>query len=132
MKRGAGKSSRRRLLRLATGLGVLFLVTGWVASRTWYPEHIRRVTGRSDVSRVSCLHCHRAVEPPIAGVSTDGYISPAGMAVSPDGTKLYVAAPGVGRLLEVDLATQRIARAVESAHDRPEPVRDDHRDGTSR
>jgi YVTN family beta-propeller protein len=96
----------------------LLLVGGWIYANTVHPMHLRHVTGRSDVGGINCLHCHLPVSAPATWteIARDvRYISPAGLAVSPDGGRLYVTSAGTDRLLEVDLATNAITRSVEIA-----------------
>lgn len=108
----------RRAARVARALAAALLVAvpaGWLGLRAWYPVHLAQVTGRSDAPAVSCWYCHATVQdPPRGGVPGDpGYLSPTGLAVSPDGESLFVAASGADRLLKVDLRSGAVARSVE-------------------
>jgi len=75
-------------LRVSLYVGGLLLVSGWIGAKTIFPAHLRYVTGRSDVGGITCLHCHLPVSAP------------------PTCSE---------RLLEIDLATNEIARSVELA-----------------
>ena len=101
-------------LLLASALPIVLVAAGWIGVTTWFPHHLRRVTGRDMAAPGTCFYCHfQAHEPPRGGQhSGPRYISPAGMAVSADGGTLYVAAEGADELLEVDLAGRKVTRVV--------------------
>jgi YVTN family beta-propeller protein len=106
----------RRVLLAGVLPGLVVLAAGaWLASTTWYPAHVERATGRTDLGWVSCLNCHgRTSAPPVQPVAdTERYASPTGVAVSRDGSRLFVVASGTGRLLEIDLASGSVERSVE-------------------
>ena len=123
MKAKKSRFLPRRLLWALAVFAAITLLAGWVGARSWYPVHLLEVTGRPDVAKVSCFYCHRRVsEPPVRGEwGGPGYISPAGLAVSPDGGTLFVAAAGTGRLLEVDLGRGEVTRSVD-VHGHPHDV----------
>ncbi|MBI4676587.1 MAG: hypothetical protein HY748_03290 [Elusimicrobia bacterium] len=93
------------------------VVLAWRAAPSWHQRHLDDATGRPGTKRVSCLHCHRRVPVPPAfdGKPRPGprYLDPEGLAVSPDGRLLFVAAEGADRLLEVDLAKAGVSRSVD-------------------
>jgi len=97
-------------------LAPLFVIAagGWVGLKTLYPAHLLRVTGRSNIEGVACFHCHRTVVPPPTRTAPSGplYLSPAGLALSPDGGMLYVAGESADRLLEVNVARGEVVRHV--------------------
>lgn len=110
------RSGVRRVLLAGILPGLLVLAGGgWLASTTWYPAHVERATGRTDLGWISCLNCHgRASAPPVQPVAdTERYASPSGVAVSRDGSRLFVVASGTGRLLEIDLESGTVTRSVE-------------------
>lgn len=102
---------------LSFGAAAVFLMSGlgWAGLHAWYPGHLVDVTGRTDVASLSCLYCHGSTEAPARGRAAIGarYVSPAGMAVSPDGNTLWVAAEGADRLIEVDIVRGEPARSIE-------------------
>jgi YVTN family beta-propeller protein len=105
----------RRDLQAALLL-VLATVGGWIgAKEVFLPLHFESKTGRSELPDIMCPHCHVRPGPPPSRGAADGprYLSPAGLAVSADGTRLFVTAEDADRLLEVDLASGRIARSIE-------------------
>ena len=120
-RRGLGHSRSRLLIMGALPVGLL--AAGFAGVRAWYPSHVERVTGRSGMPEVSCSYCHMGkAPPPVRGAAAGpGYPSPEGMAISPDGSRLYVAASGLDQLLEVDLVAGRVLRAV-SVPGRPHGV----------
>jgi len=104
-----GQANRRRWV-----LGAL-VSGGWLGLSTLYPAHLEQVTGRSDLESLSCLYCHRTVvAPPTRETPSDPlYMSPAGLALSADGSTLYVAAESADRVLEVNVALGEVVRHVE-------------------
>ncbi len=107
--------TRRKSLLIFAPLSALaaLVLAGVGLSR--YDSHLLLVTGRADIPRVLCTHCHWKDAPPQIGQARDGqrYVNPVALAVSADGTRLYVAASTQNLLLEVDLATKVVARSVE-------------------
>ncbi len=92
----------------------LIMIMGWSAMDTWYEYHVPRVTGRDGLPRVSCLHCHRTVNDPYDRTAhvTDGFPTPEGIAVSADGTTLYVTVSGTDTLAVVDAARAEVRRSI--------------------
>ncbi len=102
------------LWRFLVLLALAAAAAGFFGLEVLFPRHLRAVTGRSDIGLMRCTYCHRKVlEPPRGGnhVGLD-YMSPAGLAVSPDGKTLYVAAEGADRLLVVDLGEKRVRSSL--------------------
>jgi DNA-binding beta-propeller fold protein YncE len=82
-----------------------------VSGYYWSVGHVRRWTGRQDVGFARCDYCHL--------VSTNDlhwakprphHPAPAGMAVSPDGQRLYVALDDMDEVVEVDVSTRNLTR----------------------
>ena len=101
---------RRRLsalLRIAPLVVVAVLVTGWLGATSWYPRHVERATGRTDTGWISCLRCHAGRQAPTSVPLADvaNYVTPTGLAVSPDGATLFVVGSGTGELLRLDATT---------------------------
>jgi YVTN family beta-propeller protein len=114
VRRSGGGGLRRLLLGLVVPL-LAVLTIGWIGATTWYPNHLMRATGRSDTGPIFCLHCHasfsEASSIPLPDVGN--YASPTGLAVAPDGARLYVVASGTGQLLEIDTASGATLRRVD-------------------
>ncbi len=109
---------RGRLRHAVTGFVLLTLgfgLIGWFGARTWLPAHVLEKTGRTEVPQGLCSRCHtKQSPPPVLGESAGSrFVSPEGLAVSPDGALLFVAASGANRLLEVDLSTGKTTRSVD-------------------
>lgn len=77
----------------------------------WSVGHVRRWTGRPDLNFVSCNHCHGVRLDKLAWAKPrPRHRSPAGLAVSPDGRRLFIALDDVDELVEVDAENQAVLR----------------------
>lgn len=74
-------------------------------------KHMQRMTSLPDVSNVRCRDCH--------GITTESFPwnqphpkhpAPAGLAVHPDGSKLYAAIPQTSEILEIDTQSLQTLR----------------------
>jgi DNA-binding beta-propeller fold protein YncE len=104
--------TRRGFVILAF-MSLLALVGLAAAGRGWSVAHVRRWTGRPELGFVSCNHCHlgRIEKMPWAR-PRPRHASPAGLALSPDGKRLYVALDDLNEVVEADCATRAIARRI--------------------
>ncbi|MFQ5524680.1 MAG: hypothetical protein ACE5GX_00330 [Thermoanaerobaculia bacterium] len=108
----------RSAVRLYASVGISLVVLasfGGLGILSLYGAHYRQVTGRDERPEVGCFYCHRRVqEPSRRGDPGEPvrYPSPAGIAVSADGATLWVAAEGTDRLLEIDLESRTVTRAI--------------------
>ena len=92
-------------LGLSHGLGF--------GSYFWSVAHVRRWSGRQDLSFVSCNHCHLVRVEKMPGPRNGRAIgAPAGLAVSPDGKRLYIALDDLDEIAEADTASRGIIRKV--------------------
>lgn len=97
---------------LATLTGLLALGgLGWGA-RAWSIAHERRWTGREDLALVACNRCHLNIEKMPWAKPHPKHASPAGLAVSPDGKKVYIALDERNEVVEADAATLGITRTL--------------------
>jgi YVTN family beta-propeller protein len=81
--------------------------------RYWAVDHIGRWTGRHDLSFVSCDHCHlQRLESMPWAKPRPHHAAPAGLAVSPDNTRAYVALDDLNEVVEADTATLQVTRRV--------------------
>ena len=95
---------------LATSLVLGGLAVG---GRFWSAQHVQRWTGRQDLGFVSCNHCHwQRIEDTPWAQPRPRHASPAGLAVSPDSTKIYIALDDLDELVEADCLTQEILRRL--------------------
>jgi YVTN family beta-propeller protein len=84
-----------------------------LGARKWDLEHLRAMSGLEDVSNVSCRHCHGfTIEQMPWNQPRPRHPSPEGMAMAPDGSRLYVALPDVDQVVEVDTESLQVVRSV--------------------
>ncbi len=98
---------------LALGLAIGLPAT-WAGANAALRTHIRMKTGKVENLGVTCFYCHRSQDlPPIRTVdSSSSYLSPSGLAVSPDGRRLFATAEDGDLLLEIDLDSAEITRRI--------------------
>jgi YVTN family beta-propeller protein len=80
-------------------------------------EHVGYYTG--DAPRTyDCFSCHVEGKgrDPLDWISSPVYLSPLNLAVSRDGTRLYVTAQDADELLEVDLVEKRVSASINVGH----------------
>ena len=97
------------ILMIASLLGLAGL--GWGA-RVWSISHVRRWTGRPELGFVACDHCHLNIEKMPWAKPRPRHPAPAGLAVSPDGQKVYVALDDQNEVVEADTTTFQITRRL--------------------
>lgn len=79
----------------------------------WSVNHVQRWSGRSDLGFVGCNHCHLTkVENLPWAAGRQHHPAPAGLVVSPDGHRLFVALDDVNEVAEVDAQTRQVLRRV--------------------
>ncbi|MBI4664709.1 MAG: hypothetical protein HY735_38465 [Verrucomicrobia bacterium] len=101
---------------LVSLIGLLGLSALGVGSHSWCVSHVRRWTGRNDLGFVSCRNCHLAdVEKLPWSKPRPHHPAPAGLAVSPDSRKLYIALDDVNEVVEADTATRQVTRRLRLA-----------------
>ncbi|MBU6401124.1 MAG: YncE family protein, partial [Verrucomicrobia bacterium] len=84
-----------------------------LGGRAWAIAHVRRWTGRPTLGFVSCDHCHGvSLERLPWAKSRPHHPSPAGLAISPDGAKLYVALYDLDQVVEVEVKSRAVRRRV--------------------
>ena len=95
-------------LAIAGGLGL--------GGRQWAANHIERWSGRSDLGVVSCTHCHLTQIDKLPWAQPrPHHPSPTGLAVSPDGHRLYIAIDDTDELVEADAASRAVLRRIKLA-----------------
>jgi DNA-binding beta-propeller fold protein YncE len=95
----------------AAMVGLLALGGLTAGRRSWSIAHVGRWTGRQDLGFVSCNHCHlQRIENLPWAKPRPRHPAPAGLVVSPDGKRLYVALDDVGEVIEADTLTRQITR----------------------
>jgi DNA-binding beta-propeller fold protein YncE len=82
----------------------------------WDAAHVRRVTGRTDLGRVSCLNCHFVSTARLPWAKErPRHPAPAGLAVSPDSRRLYIALDELDEVWEADVTTRQVVRKARVA-----------------
>lgn len=94
---------------------VVVLVAGTIAGslglRQWSISHVRRWSGNPNLGFTSCTHCHLvSIERMPWAKPKPEHPSPAGLAVSPDGKRLYIALDDVDEVVEADVQSLKILR----------------------
>jgi DNA-binding beta-propeller fold protein YncE len=90
------------------GLGGLGLGT-----YSWSVSHVRRWTGRHDLSLVTCNHCHLvSLERMPWAKPRPHHPAPASVAVSPDGQRVYIALDDVDEVVEADVISRKVVRKL--------------------
>lgn len=85
-----------------------------ISAHQWGNSHMRRMIGRQDVSQTTCYHCHLVSTNRLAWARPrPHHDSPAGLAVSPDGTKLYIALDDRDEVVEADVLSRKLLRRIE-------------------
>jgi YVTN family beta-propeller protein len=99
------------ILALTSALALSALGLG---GHAWSIAHIRRWTGRQDLGLVSCDHCHFvSIERMAWAKPRPHHPAPAGLAVSPDNKRVFVALDDVEEVLEADTATRKVTRRLQ-------------------
>lgn len=100
------------------GIFVSLLALGGLGTggHVWSVAHVRRWTGRPDLSFISCNHCHldRVEKLPWAKPRPH-HPAPAGLAVSADGRKAYIALDDVDQVVEADVRSRQVIRKLKLA-----------------
>ena len=105
---------KRRGFALIAAVALLGTGGIGVGGYYWSVTHVQRWTGRPELSFVSCDHCHlvRTESLPWAQ-NRPHHAAPAGLAVSPDGKRLFIALDDLDEIVEADTATASVVRRVE-------------------
>jgi YVTN family beta-propeller protein len=81
--------------------------------REWSLFHIGDVTGRNDLGWVNCYYCHLVQTNDLPWARPRPcHDAPAGLAASPDGTKLYIALDDRDEVAVAETATHKVVRRV--------------------
>jgi YVTN family beta-propeller protein len=106
---------KKRLLVILLVLTGLAGVALWLKQNYW-TDHMLRMSHQKNLAKVTCFNCHL--------VSTDRlrwsqprphHDAPAGLAVSPDGKKIYIALDDRDQVAEADTASRQVLRRVKVA-----------------
>ncbi len=107
---------KARSFILTIFVGVLAIAGLSFGGHTWTLAHVRRWTGRQDLSFVSCNHCHLVslARMPWAK-ERPRHAAPADLAVSPDGQRIYIALDELDEIVEAETVSRRILRRAKIA-----------------
>ncbi|MGC9035325.1 MAG: hypothetical protein ACP5K7_05740 [Verrucomicrobiia bacterium] len=95
-------------------VAALSVSTGGLGLYKWSVSHVRRWSGNPTLGFTSCNHCHLVKTEDLPwSRPRPRHSSPAGMVVSPDGEKLYVALDDVDKIAEIDIKSQSVIRKVD-------------------
>jgi len=84
-----------------------------LGSYSWSVWHVRRWSGRRDLNFVTCNHCHLvSIEKMPWAKQRPHHPAAAGMAVSPDGKKVYIALDDVDQVVETDVISRKVVRRL--------------------
>jgi YVTN family beta-propeller protein len=106
---------KKRPLVILLVLAGLASVALWLRQNYW-TDHMLRMSHQKNLAKVNCYNCHL--------VSTDRlrwsqprphHDAPAGLAVSPDGKKIYIALDDRDEVAEADTVSRKVLRRVKVA-----------------
>lgn len=78
----------------------------------WSVAHVRRWSDRQGLGFVSCNHCHVSIEKMPWAQPRPHHASPAGLAVSLDGKKVYIALDDLDEVVEADAISHKVVRKL--------------------
>ena len=99
-------------LFIGAGLGLLALAGLTGGGHAWSVAHVQRWTGRPDLGFVNCNHCHLNIEKMPWAQPRPHHAAPAGLVVSPDGQKLYIALDDLDEVVEADAVSHQVIRKL--------------------
>ena len=97
----------KKIFFILGGLALIGLF--FIQFHKWSRHHVNYITAVED-HPLNCMSCHLYIQKDgvIAKLINEDYLSPYNMAVSPDGSKLYVIAQDGNSLLVVDTQTNKV------------------------
>lgn len=103
------------------GLVILLILAGlagvtlWLRQNYWY-DHMLRMSGQKSLANVSCSNCHFVSTARLRWAQPrPHHDAPAGLAVSPDGSRLYVALDDRDEVAEADTVSRIVLRRTKIA-----------------
>lgn len=97
------------LLVLLAGVASVAL---WL-KQTYWTEHMRRMSGQKTLDHVSCYNCHLVSTARLRwSQPRPHHDAPAGLAVSPDGTRIFIALDDRDEVAEADTTSRQVLRRV--------------------
>lgn len=95
---------------------LLLVVAGFAGVALWlkqyyWSDHMRRMSGQKTLANVSCLNCHLLSTARLPWAQPrPHHDAPAGLAVSPDGKRVYIALDDRDEVVEADVVSLRVLR----------------------
>jgi YVTN family beta-propeller protein len=106
---------KKRALIIALILAGLGGVALWLR-QVYGHDHMLRLSGQKDLANVSCLNCHLVSTASLRwSQPRPHHDAPAGLAVSPDGKKIYIALDDRDQVAEADTASLKVLRRARVA-----------------
>ncbi len=96
------------------------ILAGTAGAAFWlesdWTDHMRRMSGQKDLAKVTCFNCHFVSTARLAWAkSRPHHDAPAGLAVSPDGQRIYIALDDRDEVAEADTASRKVLRRARVA-----------------
>jgi DNA-binding beta-propeller fold protein YncE len=89
----------------------LALVVGFLGHHFGSSAHVRRKLGQQPLAETSCFQCHFVSTQRLRwGQPRPHHDAPAGLALSPDGTRLYIALDDRDQIAEADVSSLKVLR----------------------
>lgn len=93
------------------------ILAGTASAALWlkhdWTDHMRRMAGEQNLAQAKCLNCHLVSTARLPWAkSRPHHDSPAGLVISPDGKKVYVALDDRDEVAEADIFSRQVTRHV--------------------
>jgi len=106
---------KKRALIIGLILAGLGGVALWLRQVYWH-DHMLRLSGQQDLANVSCLNCHLVSTASLLwSQPRPHHDAPAGLAVAPDGKRIYIALDDRDQVAEADTVSLKVLRRVQVA-----------------
>ena len=105
---------RKQAVITVAAVVVLAVVAGAAAGgRAWSVNHARRMSGSPESQQANCFYCHLMSTSRLSWARPHPrHAAPAGLAVSPDGRRLYIALDEKDQVVETDPVSRKILRTA--------------------
>ena len=106
---------KERALLILLVLASLASVAFWVRQYYWI-DHMQRMSHQPNLASVTCFNCHLVSTAKLRWTQPrPHHDAPAGLVVSPDGKKIYIALDDRDEVAEADTATRQVLRRIKVA-----------------
>ena len=111
-----GRRMRVRPLGIGISVGIVGCALGFLGHHFGGNAHVRHRLGQAPLTETSCFQCHFvSINRLLWAKPRPHHHSPAGLAVSPDGTRLYIALDDRDEVAEADVSSREVLRRVRVA-----------------